>query len=55
VFKVSLLPESYRKFRQGKAAKDIVSKVALLILVCLFIVYAGFMIKDLWLSASCQR
>ena len=47
MFKVSLLPESYRKFRQGKAAKDIVSKVALLVLVCLFIVYGGFVVKNL--------
>ena len=47
MFKVSLLPESYRKYRQGKATKDIVSKVALLILVCLFVVYAGFVIKNI--------
>ena len=55
MFKVSLLPESYRKFRQGKAAKDIVSKVALLILVCLFIVYAGFMIKDLLVKRQLSK
>ena len=47
MFKVSLLPESYRKYRQGKATKDIVSKVALLILICLFIVYGGFVIKNI--------
>ncbi len=47
MFKVSLLPESYRKYRQGKATKDIVSKVALLILICLFIVYAGFVVKNI--------
>ncbi len=47
MFKVSLLPESYRKYRQGKATKDIVSKVALLILICLFIVYAGFIVKNI--------
>lgn len=47
MFKVSLLPESYRKYRQGKATKDIVAKVALLILICLFIVYAGFVVKNI--------
>lgn len=47
MFKVSLLPESYRKYRQGKATKDIVSKVALLIMVCLFIVYGGFVVKNI--------
>ena len=47
MFKVSLLPESYRKYRQGEATKDIVSKVALLILICLFIVYAGFIVKNI--------
>lgn len=47
MFRVSLLPESYRKYMQGRATKDIVSKVALLILVCLFIVYAGFAVKNI--------
>ncbi len=55
MFKVSLLPESYRKYRQGRATKDIVSKVALLILVCLFIVYAGFMVKDVLVKRQLKK
>ncbi len=55
MFKVSLLPESYRKYRQGRATKDIVSKVALLILVCLFIVYAGFVIKDVLVKRQLKK
>lgn len=47
MFKVSLLPESYRKYKQGRATKDMVSRVALLILVCLFIVYGGFVVKSI--------
>ena len=55
MFKVSLLPESYRKYRQGKAAKDIVSKVALLILICLFVIYAGFVVKDLLVKRQLRK
>lgn len=46
MFKVSLLPDSYRRHLQSRDKIDIVSKIALVILVCLFIVYAGFAIKD---------
>lgn len=55
MFKVSLLPESYRKYRQGRATKDIVSKVALLILVCLFVIYAGFVVKDIIVKRQLKK
>jgi len=55
VFKVSLLPESYRKYRQGKATKDIVAKVALLILICLFVIYGGFVVKNMLVKRQLKK
>lgn len=46
MFKVSLLPDSYRRHLEGKKKIDLISKVALVVLVCLFIVYGGVMIKQ---------
>lgn len=45
MFKVSLLPASYKKYMQGKSLKDMFSKVALLVMVCLLIIYGGIEIK----------
>ncbi len=55
MFKVSLLPESYRKYRQGRATKDIVSKVALLILICLFVIYGGFVVKNMLVKRQLSK
>ena len=55
MFKVSLLPESYRKYRQGKATKDIVAKVALLILLCLFVIYGGFVVKNMLVKRQLRK
>ncbi|MBE6828121.1 MAG: hypothetical protein E7514_05855 [Ruminococcaceae bacterium] len=46
MFRVSLLPDSYRRHLQSRQKIDIVSKIALVILVCLFIVYGGVAIKS---------
>jgi len=45
VFKVSLLPDSYRHQLESRKKIDLISKVALVILVCLFIVYGGVAVK----------
>lgn len=52
MFKVSLLPESYRKQLIGKKNKDMVIYVALVVLVCMLIVYAGFAVKLLILKGQ---
>lgn len=52
MFKVSLLPASYKKYLEGKKKKDLVLKVALLILMCMLIIYAGFMIRSLILKGQ---
>lgn len=55
MFKVSLLPESYRRHIEGRKKKDIISKVALMVLVCLFIVYGGIAIKGQILNSKLQK
>lgn len=45
MFKVSLLPESYRKQLIGKKNKDIILTVALVVFMCMLIVYAGFLAR----------
>ena len=45
MFKVSLLPDSYRRRLESRKKIDLISKVALVILVCLFIVYGGVAVK----------
>ena len=45
MFKVSLLPASYRKFLDGKKKKDLILKVALIVLICMLIMYSGFAIR----------
>ena len=52
VFKVSLLPASYRKLLEGKKKKDLVLRVALVVLVCMLIIYSGFAIRLFILKAQ---
>lgn len=55
MFKVSLLPASYRRHIEGKKKKDIISKIALVVLVCLFITYGGIAIKGQILNSKLQK
>lgn len=55
MFKVSLLPASYRRHLQSRNTIDMVSKVALIILVCLFVVYGGVAIKSQILSSKLRN
>lgn len=55
MFKVSLLPASYRKYMQGKALKDIFSRIALLVMVCLLIIYGGFQIKNILVKQQLKK
>ena len=50
MFKVSLLPASYRKYLEGKKKKDLILKVALLILACMLVIYAGLYARTLILN-----
>lgn len=52
MFKVSLLPEGYRKQLIGKKNKDIILTVAVVILLCMLIVYAGIAIRFLILKGQ---
>ena len=52
VFKVSLLPASYRKLLEGKKKKDLIIKVALIVLICMLIVYSGFAVRLFILKAQ---
>lgn len=55
MFKVSLLPDSYRHHLEGKKKVDLVSKVALVVLVCLFIVYGGVTVKGQVLKSKLSK
>ena len=55
MFKVSLLPDIYRRRLQNSDKVDIVSKIALVILVCLFIVYGGVAIKNQVLNSKLKK
>lgn len=52
MFKVSLLPAGYRHHLEGKKKKELISRIALVLLVCLFIVYGGIAIKGQILDAK---
>lgn len=52
MFKVSLLPESYRKQLISKKNKDIIVSVAIVVLLCMLIVYAGIAVRFLILKAQ---
>ena len=55
MFKVSLLPDSYRRHLQSRGQIDIISKFAVVILLCLFIVYGGFAIKNAVLESKLKK
>lgn len=52
MFKVSLLPESYRKQLISKKNKEIILYVAFIVLLCMLIVYAGIAIRLLVLKGQ---
>lgn len=52
MFKVSLLPESYRKQLISKKNKEIILYVAVIVLLCMLIVYAGIAIRLLVLKGQ---
>ena len=52
VFKVSLLPASYRKVLEGRKKKDLILKVALVVLLCMLIIYSGFTVRLFILKAQ---
>ncbi len=52
MFKVSLLPESYRKQLISKKNKDVIISVAIVVLLCMLIVYAGIAVRFLILKAQ---
>lgn len=52
MLKISLLPASYRKHIEGKKKKDLISRVALVLLVCTLIIYGGVLAKGLILDSK---
>lgn len=52
MFKVSLLPASYRKLLEGKKKKDIILRIALVALVCLLVIYIGLYARTLILKGQ---
>ncbi|MBO5944957.1 MAG: hypothetical protein J6Q50_06670 [Clostridia bacterium] len=55
MFKVSLLPASYRKFLDGKKKKDLILRVAVIVLICMLIVYSGFAVRLFILRAQLKE
>ncbi len=55
MFKVSLLPASYRKSLISKKRKDLIEKVAVIVLFCLLIVYAGIAARYMILNAQIKK
>lgn len=55
MFKVSLLPESYRKQLIGKKNKEIIISVAVIVLLCMLIIYAGLTIRLLILKSNAKE
>ncbi len=55
VFKVSLLPASYRKLLEGRKKKDLILRVALIVLLCMLIIYSGFAIRLFILKAQLKE
>ncbi len=50
MFKVSLLPDSYRKQLISRKNKDVILSIAVIVLVCMLIVYAGIAVRLLILK-----
>lgn len=55
MFKVSLLPAAYRKRLEEKKKKDLLARVALIVLLCLAIVYAGIFVQGQILNAKLKN
>ncbi|MGN1160900.1 MAG: hypothetical protein ACI4SX_01505, partial [Candidatus Fimenecus sp.] len=55
MFKVSLLPASYRKYLEGKKKKDLILKIALVVLLCMLIIYSGFAARLLVLQSQLKK
>lgn len=55
MFKVSLLPDSYRRRLESRKKIDLISKVSLVILVCLFIIYGGVAVKGQILKSKLDK
>ena len=55
VFKVSLLPAAYRKRLEEKKKKDLLARVALIVLMCLAIVYAGIFVQGQIMNSKLKK
>ncbi|MGN0569835.1 MAG: hypothetical protein ACI4N4_04945 [Candidatus Fimenecus sp.] len=55
MFKVSLLPASYRKYLEGKKKKELMMKIALIVLLCMLIIYSGFAVRFLVLQSQLKK
>lgn len=55
VFKVSLLPAAYRKRQEEKKKKDLLARIALFVLLCLAIVYAGVFVQGQIMSSKLRK
>lgn len=55
MFKVSLLPAAYRKRLEEKKKKDLLARVALIVLLCLAIVYGGIFAQGQILNSKLKK
>ena len=55
MFKVSLLPASYRKSLLSKKRRNLIEKVAVIVLFCLLVVYAGIAARYIILNAQLRK
>ncbi len=55
MFKVSLLPASYRKRLEEQQKKNMLAKVALIVLLCLLIVLGGVFVKGQILNSKLKK
>lgn len=55
MFKVSLLPAAYRKRLEEKKKKDLLARIALIVLLCFAIVYAGVFVQGQIMNAKLKK
>ncbi len=55
VFKVSLLPAAYRKRLEEKKKKDLLARIALIVLLCFAIVYSGVFAQGQIMNAKLKK
>ena len=55
VLKVSLLPAAYRKRLEEKKKKDLLARIALVVLLCLAIVYAGIFVQGQIMNSKLKK